>query len=818
MREKRFPGSDEPNWSPEPGGVVVNKISETQVQALKDTKSSLLQEFDLIKFIYVLRRNLVYVFLITLLSIGVAYLYLRYTKPVYESRAEIKIDIKSSTSFLGFESDIFKSNASSSVTNLASEIEIITSYNLLREVIDSANLKVSYHGAGDILSMERFDNTPFVVYYQDVSRAFLDKEIFIEIINPTEFYLSYMVDNIEIRNQYKFGEPIETSDYKFVIKTTPNFRSKDLNQRLFFIIHNDSYLLNYLRSKLRVEVSNPIANIITLTFTDYNVSKAATIIDNIIKIYQQKSIENKNRVYEQTLNYLQQQIALTRDSLDYYDKLLSRYRIDPEKDILEDVNAVYRRVRELGDRKEEYKFKYLGYDTLKKMIEVNRSPVQLAAAASMLDNGELSALVAEYAKGVEELSRVVGYYKEPTFALRQKQAELEAKKSKLIEFVAFSKDRINQRLSDIDNEIKQTKKSLERNSELDDNPFDLDYKKLKRAYDIYENTYNIMLTKIVEINLTKAGTIANFQILANPNRGGTALYPIPLTIYSFAILIGMLASVGFVIVRYFMQNTVNNLRELDRLTKLPVLGIIPEYNKHRMDYSQLVVNLNPKSSISESYRTIRTNLDYINTNAGNKKIISITSTISGEGKTFVSLNTAGVIAMSGLRVLLVDLDLRKPKIHTAFGVENTVGMSSILIGRATIEDCLHNTSIPTLKFITSGPIPPNPSELLMSDNFVKTIQAMAAEYDAVVLDTPPVGLVTDGIIAIRQSTNTIYVVRADYSKISFITGLNRLIIRQNITNIGIVLNAVSKEAKTGYGDYGYGGYSGYGGESYGYYE
>jgi capsular exopolysaccharide synthesis family protein len=141
-----------------------------------------------------------------------------------------------------------------------------------------------------------------------------------------------------------------------------------------------------------------------------------------------------------------------------------------------------------------------------------------------------------------------------------------------------------------------------------------------------------------------------------------------------------------------------------------------------------------------------------------------------------------------------------------------------LIGRATIEECLHETAIPTMKFITSGPIPPNPSELLMSPSFDKIIAELSEDYDAIIFDTPPVGLVTDGLIVMRKSTNTIYVVRSNYSKISFISGLNKLIIRQNLKNVGIVMNAISKDAKTGYGDYGYGGYGGYGGEGYGYYE
>ena len=199
--------------------------------------------------------------------------------------------------------------------------------------------------------------------------------------------------------------------------------------------------------------------------------------------------------------------------------------------------------------------------------------------------------------------------------------------------------------------------------------------------------------------------------------------------------------------------------------------------------------------------------------------MAITSTISGEGKTFVALNMAGIIAFSEKKVVILDLDMRKPKIHVGFGVPNDKGMSTILIGRNTIDECIYKSSLNNLDFITAGPVPPNPSELIISSRMVEILDQLKERYDVVVADNPPIGLVTDGIRIIKLADYPIYVFRENYSKRNFVQNVRKLVSDNNITNLNIVLNAVDIK-KSGYGysgvydyDYGYG--YGYG---FGYYD
>jgi tyrosine-protein kinase Etk/Wzc len=306
--------------------------------------------------------------------------------------------------------------------------------------------------------------------------------------------------------------------------------------------------------------------------------------------------------------------------------------------------------------------------------------------------------------------------------------------------------------------------------------------------------------------------VTDFVILSPASLPRDPIYPPRLMIYGIGLLIGLVLSVVLIAIRYILHNKLTSQLELEHLISAPSLGILPYYKNGQED-NQLVVTSNPKSAISEALRTIRTNMDFINLET-EKRIISITSTISGEGKTFIAVNLGGIIAYTGLKVVILDLDMRKPKVSEAFNDKSSSkGMSSLLIGKYTMNECVLPTSIQNLNYIPAGPIPPNPSELLLSQNFHILLENLKLVYDVIILDTPPIGIVTDGIIAMRKADLPIYVFRADYSKRFFTKTLNRLIKVNNFNNIAVVLNAVKSPRGQGYG-YGYG----YNYSSSGYYD
>src|SRR5688572_5060429 len=300
---------------------------------------------------------------------------------------------------------------------------------------------------------------------------------------------------------------------------------------------------------------------------------------------------------------------------------------------------------------------------------------------------------------------------------------------------------------------------------MNKNPEDeVEFSRLNRLYSISEKYYTMLLEKKTEFAISRAGYVSKNIILEKALGLGAKVSPSRRNALLIALLASILLSAGLVFLKYLFHDKIYSLGDITRYSSgnVSLLGIIPRY-QNDIPVSQLIVDKNPKALISEAFRTVRTNLGFIDAREGTK-IVSITSTISGEGKTFVAINIAGVLAFTGKKVVIIDLDMRKPKIHKGFGVSNNIGMSTILTGITPIEDCFMNSPMDNLKFITAGPSPPNPSELILSKKLDEVLLYLKTKFDYIVIDNAPVGLVTDGLATIQRADYPIYVFRAGYSR------------------------------------------------------
>jgi capsular exopolysaccharide synthesis family protein len=276
------------------------------------------------------------------------------------------------------------------------------------------------------------------------------------------------------------------------------------------------------------------------------------------------------------------------------------------------------------------------------------------------------------------------------------------------------------------------------------------------------------------------------------------------------VILSIMISMVYLLIKYLTFNEIHNPDELKKLLPSSVgfLGLVPKVETEQ-EYSSLIVHQQPKSALAESCRHIRSNLQFV---LDDKKsnILAVSSSISGEGKTFAALNLAGIFTLSGKKVLVIDLDLRKPKVHHGFGVENSIGMSNILAQTSDVKwkDCVNNSEIEGLDFITAGPIPPNPSELIIGGELDKVLEEFKEVYDLILIDNPPVGIVSDGIYVLNKADCPIYVFRANYSKRFFTERVRELVESNKLGNLFVILNGMEMKRKAyGYAyGYGYGEY------------
>ena len=311
-------------------------------------------------------------------------------------------------------------------------------------------------------------------------------------------------------------------------------------------------------------------------------------------------------------------------------------------------------------------------------------------------------------------------------------------------------------------------------------------KRIERLYTITEQFYNQLIEKKTEFSILKAGYVPENIILEKAKPQGSKVFPSQQKVLLITFLLAFFISLILVAIQYLRYNEIISASEISKYTNVPVLGVLPKYPSN-IPIQQFIVEKYPKSIIAESLRAIRSNLQFIG-NAKGSKVVAITSTISGEGKTFLAINLAGALAITGKKVIIIDVDMRKPTIHKFFNLQNAQGMSTILSGQSEVEGCIQDIGKYDIKFITAGPIPPNPAELLNDDRFENLINSLRKQYDYIIIDNPPIGLVSDALKSMQLADYPIYILRANYSKRNFLSLPEKMLQVYHIDSISIVLN------------------------------
>lgn len=780
------------------------KLINQNLNKTDDGEDSILSDLDFIRFLIVAQKNLHWILLFFVVCLGVSYMYLRYTKSIYQSKSLIKYDIKQM-------SPAFNQDQASmdNYAHLAGEIEFIKSNVIYEQVIKALPIEVSYFAYGRINNMERYNNSPFTVKFFEIkNNDFFNKELNLTILEGNAFQLQYNYLDKDFSFDYNFGDIIETKDFKLVIGKNGDNAEGEIEGKYFFIINSKEALQNYLASKVEVKIANADAKTIEIAFSDFNNVKIRDIVSTIDSVYMSETILKKNRAQEQSIAFMNEQLRMTEENLEQYERKIERFT---KENKTPDIKAEFSKY--LGKAETETVL----LDKLNVQLEIlNKLQTVIYKGDSIEkimpllylledDNQQLQAEAEKLFALQSKMQQISATSKEKTFALKSIKSDLANTRDVLIDHLIEYKKML-------EDDIQKTKVKVKDY----ENVFSVlpsketEFTKIKRFYNLYEKFYLMLIDRKAEYGILKAGTVPEFQILKNPSISNTPVSPNVFQIYFIGIACAFFLSFFLIVVQYFLHNTINNIGELEKLCLAPTLGYIPNFNGNKLTYSKLVVNEYPKSPVSESLRSIRTNMEFMS-RGKNNKVISITSTISGEGKTFVAINLGGIIAMTGQKVVILDLDLRKPKISKAFDGDNKKGISTVLIGRSEYLDSIQNTSIPTYYFMPSGPVPPNPSELIMSKEFDDLLEKLKSEFDYVIIDTPPVGIVTDGILAMKKSDLNIYVVRAEYSKKGFERSLNNLVSRNNFKNLAVVLNGFDNLRSYAYGyKYGYGQGYGYG--------
>jgi capsular exopolysaccharide synthesis family protein len=782
----------------------------------KDRLVKFSNDFELGLFLHVFRKSIWWIVLFFILSFIGVIAYLRYSETIYNSKTIIQLSKQDKANEILNVGTDFENN-----NKLAESIEILKSQVFLKRVSERLNIPVSYFNEGTFKNYELYKSSPYQVNAKIKNSIWENNPIYIKIdIDNKVGTLTLSKNNIRVIN-FKLNEWFRNNEIELSVTLNPFIQAKDAIAGLrrfdksYFILNSESSILNLIKSNLDVKVINDQSQSISIEIKNTDPTKAADIANAIAEEFQIYGVEKESESSKKILDFIDEQLNTVFYDLKQSESNIEEFRKKYNYSSDDNLKAnSFSRFSKIEDQLLKIELDEMVLSDLQKDLQKNKSIdsyVLLSLLAGSEEETSIRSVTSELKKLSIEKENLLYNLSPGSEAVKQINSQIDIQKKLLFESINSYRNKLKTKYTNLKG------KSNEISSGIDAQPDrEMEYSRLMRMFNINEKYYTLLLEKKTEFSISNAGYVSNTSILESATPNLTPSSPSKKSAISIGIIIAFLVSLILLSVRYFLNDQLLSLNEIVKKTQasIPTLGIIPVYDNN-VSVSQLIVQNNPKSIITESFRTIRSNLQFIS-NTDGPKLAALTSTVSGEGKTFVALNIAGIVAYTGQKVLIIDLDMRKPKIHKGFGVKNEKGISTILIGINTIEECVQKTVIPTLDFITSGPEPPNPSELIISNKMNELLEELKKRYDFIVIDNPPIGLVSDALPILKQVDFPIFIFRSEYSKKSYIEILDRLKNESKISNLSVVLNAVNI-SRSNYGyNYGYGYGYGYS-QNYGYY-
>jgi polysaccharide biosynthesis transport protein len=715
---------------------------------------------------------------------------------------------------------------SDQVQNLMSTLKS-RSHNEL--VVKELNYFVNYVKQGEYNLEDVYGEVPFQLIVDKTKPQLLGQQLTIKFVSPNEYELivNFAEPTVALFNynteepskttvvkglfnrRFKVGEQVSLPFASFKLQLMPNPGYYEGSSHL--VVFSDFYDVVNSYKSINIDADAKAGSILELSLQGTNKARMVGYLNGTVKVLINRQLQAKNQFATNTIAFIDStlvamegQLKNTENELKSFSKGKNIFELE------EGGNKITDKISDLDLKKDEISRKLSYYNTLKSYLVTSTDYAKLPApSVAGIDDPNIISNVAKLTSLSTERSEM-SYSLKNDKRFKDFDAQMDALKKVLLENIASAKVSILSDLAFLNKKIVAAEANIKRLPEQQQ-----ELVKINRKYDLNKNVYNSFLEKRGEADIVRASNLSDIQFIdPAKDTGGGLIGPKTNVNYILALFFGLFVPLTLVFVKTIVDNTVKNTEDITKMTKIPILGVI---GKNTIK-SNLAVFEKPKSALAEGFRAVRSSLQFLykRQQLGSKTLM-ITSSISGEGKTFCTINIATVFALSEKKTVIVGLDLRKPKIYQDFKIENNIGAVNYLIGQKTLEEITQRTPIPFLDFIPAGPIPPNPAELIMGESMAEMLSELRAKYDYIILDTPPVGLVSDALELTPFCDATLYIVRQNVTKRDMLTLVNNKHKRGELSNISIILNNFENKAKYGY-EYGYGYGYGYGNYANGYHE
>ncbi|PWS26420.1 tyrosine protein kinase [Pedobacter yonginense] len=750
-----------------------------------------------------------------LISFIIAWLYLRTITPIYITSASLKLD--NSDQQMNVLPSAPAAYRGFGTNQIQTEGIIMRSEDVILNALKNLNYRVSYYLEGRVRTSELYPKKPFEVEIISQDSVNFSRATYnVKPLDANTFEISTSDNQFKTQEKYKYNQPINMGNMVFAIKSAIPSIGK-----YSFKFNGIRDLYGRASAGLNVYEQEKNTNIMGVTHTDSNPTFSADVLNEIIKQYVKNDAELKKRSAKQTIDYLNSQIDFLDGQVNKVGSKLSSFQtnnkvIDPVTD--KQINSS--KLSQLQEQVAQLQLQELGIQQLEEQIKNNKEKIQFNLNLEGTNSTLVSTLISQLnaliilrenklqnfnseAQPVKDIERQINEIKQ---AITTNIRLLHERNRKTINYINGQINSANQALSTIPS--KQN-----------------DFAKLQNNFDINQRMFSMLFERKLSAQISSAAVISGATIIGQAQPSFYPISPIPRKIYSSYMFMGLFAGLGLILAARLLNPYLYDIETIEGITATPIIGVILKYPK-KIDFEhQSVLSIEkPKSIFAESVRSVRTNLSFMASDKATK-VICVTSEISGEGKSFVSLNLAGTLSIIDKKVILIAADLRKSKLHKAFGFDNKTGLSTYLAKQNTLEEVIHSDEKHNIDYITSGPVPPNPSELLHSNQIQELIAKLRLKYEYIIIDTAPVGLVSDSIPLIRQADVNLFIIRSGVSKNRAASIPDRLSKEYSLNNIAIILNSFGNEKlhsniyTTNYaygntGTYYYSNYTGYGRSGY----
>ena len=696
-------------------------------------------------------------------------------------------------------------------------------------VVNKMNYFIDYNKQEKYFETNVYGQIPFSVTIDKSQNQLIEKNIKIKFLSQNEYQIKIDFDKESV-STYNYSKnktqnlKIQIQEYTKKLKIGEKISLPFLHWTLDLVEVPENYInseysvtLNDFDEvvkkyqDLKVIADEKNASVLKLSLEGTNKAQMVDYLNTTINVLIKSELDKKNLFATNTIKFIDSTLIETEKLLKTSGEQLKSFQKGKSIVDIQDNGLIFtEKLKKYDILKDDVLRQINYYNSLKSYLQ---------------NNNDFSKLPAPSVAGITEPTIVVNVSKLVSLSIARSQMaysvkneklyndfdnEMESIKKVLLENINSTKNSLNYDLELTNSTINQQESKLK---QLPEDKQELT--KIERKYNLGDNIYNNFLAKKSEAEIVKAANLSDIHFIDSAkDTGGGLLESRTSMNYVIAFFMGILIPLLIVLGLFFVNTSIQNVEDISKITKIPLLGVV---GKKHQRASNLSVFEKPKSALSESFRAIRSSLQFLykKQNIEGSKTLMLTSSVGGEGKTFCSLNIATIFALSDKKTVIVGLDLRKPKIFNDFDLKNDFGVVNYLIGQKNVSEIVQKTQIPNLDVITSGPIPPNPAELIIGDSMTQFMNDLKANYDYIILDTPPVGLVSDSIELVQYCDVILYVIRQNYTKKEMITMLNNRVERGELSNVSIILNGF--ESKSKYGNaYGYG--YGYGDYATGYHE